>query len=502
MNLTHYCLSNAAPAPGDVALELVGPGGAALKTWTYGRLEDTILRVAGGLRRLGLSQGDRILVRIGHSCDFPLVFFGAMAGGFVPVPSSSLLTPAECDLILADSGAVLVVHDGATALPADRPGVRFLGPDGLAALRQGPPAAYAQTGAEDPAFLIYTSGTSGYPKGVLHAHRAARGRRPMDRGWYGLQRQDRLLHAGAFNWTYTLGVGLMDPWANGATSLVYDGPRDPQVWPDVLAGSRATLFAAVPSLYRRILKYGEVTPAAFPALRHGLTAGEALPAALHGEWLRRSGRPLYEALGMSEISTYVSSGPEVSTRPGSPGKPQAGRRVAVLAEDGEGSAPLPPGSTGLLAVHRSDPGLMLGYFGRPAETAAAFRGDWFLTGDRARFDAEGYLWYEGRADDVMNAFGYRVAPEEVERVLAAHPAVAEVAVTTVRPASDASAGTGVELIAAFVVLRDGMTVGEAELADHAARGLAEYKRPKLWRLVAELPRTASGKIQRRRLQDS
>ncbi|WP_106754500.1 class I adenylate-forming enzyme family protein [Pannonibacter carbonis] len=495
MNLARYCLTNAAPPATDVALEVVGPAGVPLETWTYGRLEDTILRVAGGLRRLGLAEGERILLRIGHSSDFPLVFFGAIAGGFVPVPSSALLTASECDLILADSGAVCVLHDGATSLPAERIGVRFLGPDVLANLKAAPAGAYAGTQPDDPAFLIYTSGTSGYPKGVLHAQRAALGRRPMDRGWYGMTRHDRLLHAGAFNWTYTLGVGLMDPWANGATSIVYDGPREPDVWPGVLEGSRATLFAAVPSLYRRMLKYADVTPASFPALRHGLTAGEALSGSLHADWHFRSGRPLYEALGMSEISTYISSGPEVPTRPGSPGKPQEGRRVAVLAEEGD-DRPLAHGTAGLLAVHRSDPGLMLRYFGREAETAAAFRGDWFLTGDRARFDADGYLWYEGRADDVMNAFGYRVAPEEVERVLATHPDVAEVAVTTV------AAGNGVDLIAAFIVLRQGSAADEADIAAMAAAGLAEYKRPKLYRFVDELPRTPSGKLLRRSLQKS
>ncbi|WP_439528182.1 acyl-CoA synthetase [Pannonibacter sp.] len=494
MNLARYCLTNAAPSATDVALEVVGQAGAPLETWTYGRLEDTILRVAGGLRRLGLMQGDRILLRIGHSSDFPLAFFGAIAGGFVPVPSSALLTAPECDLILADSGAVCVLHDGATSLPVDRPGVRFLGPDVLAGLKAAPADKYAETQPDDPAFLIYTSGTSGYPKGVLHAQRAALGRRPMDRGWYGMTRHDRLLHAGAFNWTYTLGVGLMDPWANGATSIVYDGPRDPDVWPGVLEGCRATLFAAVPSLYRRLLKYGAVTPASFPLLRHGLTAGEALSVSLHSDWCEKTGRPLYEALGMSEISTYVSSSPEVPTRPGSPGKPQDGRRVAVLDEASDEARLLPAGEVGLLAVYRSDPGLMLGYFRRKAETEAAFRGDWFLTGDRARFDADGYLWYEGRADDVMNAFGYRVAPEEVERVLAAHPDVAEVAVTTV------VAGHGVDLIAAFVVMRQGSAGDEAAIAAVAAAGLAEYKRPKLYRFVDELPRTPSGKLLRRSLQ--
>ncbi|GGB39828.1 acyl--CoA ligase [Roseibium aquae] len=488
MNLARYCLENASPDPADVALEVIGPEGEGLETWTYGVLRDTILRIAGGLQSAGLRRGDRVLIRLGHSSDFPLVFFGAIAGGFVPVPTSDLLTSVEAGQILSDSGAALVVHDGKTALPASS--LPLLSPE---ALKTGAIPGFEDTGPDDPAFLIYTSGTSGTPKGVLHGQRAAAARSPMYADWYGLERTDRLLHAGAFNWTYTLGVGLMDPWANGATSLVYSGPRDPAVWPRLLEASGATLFAAVPSLYRRILKYADVTAGSFPALRHGLTAGEALAADLHLEWTTRTSRPLYEALGMSEISTYISSGPTVPVRPGSPGKPQAGRRVAILSEASETPEQAGADAVGLLSVHRSEPGLMLRYWNRPGETESAFRGDWFLTGDRARQDRDGYIWYEGRADDVMNAFGYRVAPEEVERALMRHEEVAEVAVTSVE------ARPGVHLITAFVVPRDPGFEDATVLAAHAGGCLAEYKRPKAYRFVSSLPRTPSGKLQRKSL---
>lgn len=494
MNLARYCLTSAAPDPGKTALEVVGAGGTSLETWSFANLTQAVLAVAGGLSAAGLKQGDRLLLRIGHSSDFPLLFFGAIAAGYVPIPTSSQLTRSEAGAILADSGARIVLHDGKTTLPEDFGGVMFLGPDAIAELKRTSPGRFAETKPDDPAFLIYTSGTSGKPKGVLHAQRAAAARRPMDRGWYGLQAEDRLLHAGAFNWTYTLGAGLMDPWANGATSIVYDGQRDPDVWPDLLAKSRATLFAAVPSLYRRILKYGAVTPESFPDLRHGLTAGEALSVGLYRDWKDRTGRELYEALGMSEISTYLSSSLDVPVRPGSPGKPQAGRKVAILSEAGKGGELAAIGETGLLAVHRDEPGLMLGYWNNPDETKAAFRGDWFLTGDRARADQDGYYWYEGRADDLMNAFGYRVAPEEVERVLAADPQVQEVAVTSV------PARSGVSLITAFVVPSDPAGFNADRLAEHAATNLAEYKRPKVYRVLDSLPRTASGKVRRAALR--
>ncbi len=492
MNLARYCLTNAAPDPEKTALEVVGEGGTVLEVWSYAALTEKVLAVAAGLKASGLEPGDRVLLRIGHSSDFPLLFFGAIAGGYIPVPTSALLTASETAAILSDSGASLILHDGKTAVP-DGTGVRLLGPERIVRLKQGTPGDFADTGEDDPAFLIYTSGTSGTPKGVLHAHRAARARQPMYRGWYGISASDRLLHAGAFNWTYTLGVGLMDPWANGATSVVYDGPRDPEIWPQIMTASRATLFAAVPSLYRRILKYGEVSKESFPDLRHGLTAGEALAASLYRDWKEHTARDLYEALGMSEISTYLSTGPDVPVKPGSPGRPQTGRKIAILNENSGSADFASRNEAGLLAVHRDEPGLMLGYWNRPEDTKAAFRGDWFLTGDRAREDEDGYYWYEGRADDLMNAFGYRVAPEEVERVLAADPQVLEVAVTAV------PARAGVSLITAFVVPRDAEGFDVNRLAAHAALGLADYKRPKAYELVDQLPRTPSGKVRRKAL---
>ncbi|MEP4770136.1 MAG: AMP-binding protein [Roseibium sp.] len=495
MNLARYCLTHAAPNPDKHALEVVGSGGVVLETWTYADLLSGVMAIAAGLNQTGLQPGDRLLLRIGHSSDFPLLFFGAIAAGMVPVPTSALLTSLEATAILIDSGARLVLHDGKTSLP-DAKDCLVFGPDEVRSLKQANPNGIANTAPDDPAFLIYTSGTSGTPKGVLHAQRAAAARQPMYQGWYGISENDRLLHAGAFNWTYTLGVGLMDPWANGATSIVYDGPRDPEVWPIILERTRASLFAAVPSLYRRMLKYSDVSAHSFPTLRHGLTAGEALAASLYHDWKARTGRELYEALGMSEISTYLSSGPSVPVKPGSPGVPQKGRKITILDEQTEEIRQVDPNTPGALAVHRDEAGLMLGYWNRPQETKSAFKGDWFLTGDRARQDEDGYCWYEGRSDDLMNAFGYRVAPEEVERVLAAHDNVSEVAVSTV-PTS-----TGVDLITAFVVPKNIETFDPSDLAKFAADRLAEYKRPKEFRLVKELPRTPSGKVQRKLLATS
>ncbi len=354
-------------------------------------------------------------------------------------------------------------------------------------------ADYAATRADDPAFLIYTSGTTSKPKGVLHGHRSAWGRRPMYADWYGIGTDDRMLHAGAFNWTYTLGVGLTDPWANGATAIVYTGDKDPTLWPGLIARHDATIFAAVPSLYRQILKYADPKPSDFGRLRHGLIAGEKPPPELFQDWHRRTGRHLHEAFGMSELSTYISCSPSIARKPEFIGRPQRGRAVAILPVEG-GTTPLPAGEEGLIAIHRSDPGLMLGYWQRPDEEAEVMRGDWFVGGDLGVMDADGYIAHLGRANDIMKALGYRVSPQEVEAALAEHPDVAEVACAEIQVRADVS------VIGAFIVRRPGTAVTTDALLAFAAERLAAYKCPREVVFIDALPRTANGKLKRNALQ--
>jgi acetyl-CoA synthetase len=437
-----------------------------------------------------------VLIRLDNTSDYALLFFGAIAAGLVPIPASTQLTAPELEFLLTNSGAELL------AVPDDGPnnpgasinvpaGVRVLTASAVRRLiEQGRPVAYAITRADDPAFLVYTSGTTSRPKGVLHAQRSAWGRRPMYQGWYGISAQDRVMHAGAFNWTYTLGVGLTDPWANGATTVIYTGEKDPVLWPGLINRHNATIFAAVPGLYRQILKYAKPGPTAFGGLRHGLTAGEAPPPGFFEAWTEQTGLQLYEALGMSELSTFISTSPTVPRRPGTIGRPQAGRAVVILSADSDSTVPLPTSAEGLLAVHRSDPGLMLGYWNRPTEEADVFRGDWFIGGDLAVMDADGYVTHAGRANDIMKAGGYRVAPQEVEAVLAEHPDVAEVAASEVQVRADVS------VIAAFVVPRPGSTPDAAALLAFAGQRLAAYKTPRQITFVESLPRTANGKLRR------
>ena len=495
LNLARYCLRASAGRHADksaliVCADPARPHDAA--RWSYGEIEDLVLRMGAGLVRHGFAPGERVFIRMGNSVDYALVFLAANAAGLVPIPSSPMLSVHEVRTIIGDCRPRAVVTDGKLGLPDLPDGIGVLGPDDIARLKRAPRGDYAPTRCDDPAFLIYTSGTSNVPKGVLHGQRAVWGRRPMYRGWYDLEPDDIVLHTGAFNWTYTLGTGLFDPWANGATTLIYVGDRDVTVWPRLARAHGATIMASVPSLYRQLLKYGSLDADSLAPLRHGLSAGEVLSPALFREMVERTGITLYEALGMSEISTYVSCSPDVPPKPGSPGKPQPGRAVAILPVEG-GTEPLTPGETGLLAVHDSDPGLMLGYWNRPDEEAVAFRGNWFIGGDLATIDEDGYIWFQGRNDDLMNAFGYRVSPQEVENVLLGHRAIAEAGVAEVKVGDDVS------IIAAFVVAANGVECDVAKILAYAGQHLARYKLPREICIVEALPRTPNGKLLRRGL---
>lgn len=467
LNLARYCLAG---KPAERTALIVA--GHETQRWSYGALEDTVLRMAAGLRRLGLEPGARLFIRMGNSLDYALVFFAANAIGAIPIAASPMLTPREVASLIHFSGARFLAWDGALPLP-ELGDARCLPPDEIAQLKRSPAGDYANTAANDPGYMIFTSGTSGTPKGVLHAQRAIWGRRPMYEGWYGIGPSDVMLHTGAFNWTYTLGTGLFDPFANGCTSVVHAGERDDAVWARLIAEHGVTIMASVPGIYRHLLRAG-FKPAA--TLRHGLTAGEALSRPILDGWREQTGTELYEALGMSEISTYISSSPSVPVKPGSPGRPQKGRAVKILAD-------------GQMAVHRSDPGLFLGYWGDDP-----FQDEWFATGDTAEIDADGYVWCHGRIDDMMNAGGYRVSPLEVEAVLLQHHDIAEAGVREWRVSDTTS------IIAAFVVAREGTRVNEEAVVAFARERLAAYKCPKQVWFVPALPRTANGKLNRKALE--
>lgn len=465
------------------------------------------------LREQGIDAGQRVLIRLPNCLDYPIAFLGAMKCGAISVPTSTLLTVEEVLYLAQDSAAQVLVIDK-TMWPQLRqhisqcPDLRLVllsgpgdaGPvpaslqvmnltDSLAAIADWAPAC--QTHADDPAYLVYTSGTTGYPKGVLHAHRALIGRTPAARYWFDFadDQQDRILHSGKFNWTYVLGSGLMDPLYLGKTVIVHEGKNDATLWPKLIAKHSATIFIGVPTIYRQILQKTDFGQQDVPSLRHCMSAGEHLSDEVLSLWRQRFAMDIYEAVGMSEFSYYLSETKSRPIRPGSAGFPQPGHAIQLL--DPETLQPVNYGQEGMICVPDNDPGLFLYYWNLPEETTKLKRDGWFLTGDFARYDDDGYVWFLGRKDDIIKSFGYRVSPYEIERVFKSHPSVSDCA----------AVGETIEkdkvLVVAYVLLHHDHPISPDDLLAYGRKHLAAYKAPKIIYIAQDFPRTKNGKILRR-----
>ncbi len=478
---------------------------------TYGELSQRTSRFAQLLRDLGVELEDRVLIRLPNSLDYPTAFLGAMKRGAIAVPTSTLLTAEEVLYLAQDSGAAVLVTDKAmwTGLAdklAGLPNLKHIllsGPGEIvpstkynvldleAALAKIAACSAPHTSrADEPAYLVYTSGTTGYPKGVLHAHRAMIGREPASTYWFDFAPDgDRIMHSGKFNWTYVLGSALMDPLYRGKTVIVHEGKNDAAAWLRLIAKHQATIFVGVPTIYRQILQKTAATATDVPTLRHCMSAGEHLSDEVLGLWRERFGADIYEAVGMSEFSYYLSESKFRPIRPGSAGFPQPGHDIKLL--DPETLKEAPDGEEGMICVPDGDPGLFLEYWKLPEETAKLKRDGWFLTGDYARRDADGYVWFLGRKDDIIKSFGYRVSPYEIERVMKSHPTVADCA----------AVGEAIDkdklLVVAYVIPQPDAAASPDDLLAYAKEHLAAYKAPKVIYFAKDFPRTKNGKILRR-----
>ena len=512
-NIGAACTDAHLGTPVAARVAMIVDDDAGVRQLTFAELAAETSRFGQLLRDLGVAAGNRVLIRLPNCLEFPIVFLGAMKRGAIPVPTSALLTGEEVRYIAADCVPTAVVTDEDSWAVLDEVlrgldcvrHVLLVGPRDVPAAAGGHVLGLGRalasivswedphpTRAEDPAYLVYTSGTTGYAKGVLHAHRALLGRQPSSEYWFDFRPDgDRVLHSGKFNWTYVLGTGLMDPLYRGHTAIVHEGASDAALWPGLIARHGATIFIGVPTIYRQIIQKTRVGRPDVPTLRHCMSAGEHLSEEVLAAWRERFGLDIYEGLGMTECSYYLCQTRSRPVRPGSAGFAQPGHDVRLL-EPGSWRE-VPAGAEGMLCIPRHDPGLMLRYWNKPEETAAAFHGEWFLTGDFARRDEDGYLWFLGRRDDLIKSFGYRVSPHEVERVLKDHPEVADAA------AVGEEIAPGKVLVVAHVIPRPGSPLGPDALLAYARQRLASYKAPRIVYLVDEFPRTPNGKILRRAL---
>jgi acyl-coenzyme A synthetase/AMP-(fatty) acid ligase len=486
------------------------------ETITFNALSHKTNQFAQLLRNLKLNKGDRVLVRLPNSLAYPIAFLGTMKMGAIAVPTSTLLTAEEVAYLAKDSGATVLVTDAKAwqamsaqikqnlqqtphlqhivvtevdAVEADNVLNVLSLTAALAAITDIAPVE--KTLAEDPAYLVYTSGTTGYPKGVLHAHRAMLGRQPAAQYWfnYAEDTQDRIMHSGKFNWTYVLGSGLMDPLYLGKTVIVHEGKNDAQKWLDLIQKHAATIFIGVPTIYRQILQKTTTDKKDLPSIRHFMSAGEHLSDEVLHQWKQRFGLDIYEAVGMSEFSYYLSQSIYRPIRAGSAGFAQPGHDIKLL--DPETLTEVPIGEEGMISIPLNDPGVFLRYWNLEEETAKYKHDGYFFTGDYAKYDEDGYIWFLGRKDDIIKSFGYRVSPYEIERVYKGHPDVADCAAIGEELEKDKV------LVACYAILKPNASIDPNDLIAFGKEHLAAYKVPKVVYFANDFPRTKNGKILRK-----
>lgn len=483
------------------------------RRFTYRELELEARRFAALLRRHGVARGDVVVCYTPQGPAAALTHLAAYLLGAIVAPLSLLYGRDTLRHAIRDSRAPIVVT---TRLAWDAlPGLRDELPDLRTVLVAGgalageiafetyldetPIAGAEPTLATDPALLLYTSGSTGLPKGILHAHRLVLGYLASVSLFYELQMREpgQVLWTPS-DWSWIAGIVnvQMTGWYFGQTVVAGQGKVTPEWILDFVAAHGVTHTFLTPTALKRM--------AGLPAprqrwpgvrLRSIGTGGEPCPSAVLDWSQRELGIPVNEFYGLTEVNHLVGNCQRLyPVRPGSMGKAYPGHHLCILADNGQ---PAEAGTVGQIAARRDDPTLFIGYWQQPERTAAMFHGDWVLTGDYARVDEQGYFWYEGRRDDLIKSAGYRIGPAEVEECLVSHPAVEEAAVVGV---PDADRG---QLVMAYVRLAAGQ-VGSPALADelrnHVKTNLALYKYPRLLEFVDAFPLTSTGKISRKDLR--
>jgi benzoate-CoA ligase len=475
---------------------------------SYAALADRVARMAGVFRTLGVRREQRVLLCLVDTADFPTVFLGAIRAGVVPVPLNTLLVPDEYRWILENSDAAAVFVSNELAdhwmeIASDFPNVQFVSSRGgpwasLADLIEQSESARelpADTHRDDVAFWLYTSGSTGRPKGVMHSHGSIRLTANLfGIGVVGFSEGDVVLSVAKQFFAYGLGNSLSFPYAAGATVVLHDGRATPEAISALVRKHNVSILCGVPTFFAGWFASGLApTKEEAPALRIATSAGECLPAHLGEEFRRRYGGDIIDGLGSTEmLHVYLSQRPG-EVKYGCTGRPVPGYELRIIDDDG---LEAPPGQLGELRVR--GPTAAIGYWRNRLKSRATFQGEWLRTGDKYSCDADGWYTYGGRGDDMLKVGGIYVSPIEVEEALACHAAVLEAAVI------GAADGSGLIKPRAFVVVRPGQIADTAlatALKAHVKSLLAPYKYPRWIEFLDELPKTATGKIQRFRLRE-
>jgi acetyl-CoA synthetase/medium-chain acyl-CoA synthetase len=494
--------------PQKVAMVWVGADGRSRQV-TFREFGERSRRVANALAGLGATPGDRVFVMLPRLVEWWELILGCIRGRFVSVPGTTLLTPKDIIYRINTSGATVAVTDfeSVEKLEAARPEcptLRHLIVVGDApgwrsyedlVRSASPTLAHPQNPSGDPLMIYFTSGTTGYPKMVLHTHASYPiGHIITGKFWLDNRPSDLHWTLSDTGWAQAAWTCLFAPWNMGAALFIWDqrGKFDPQGTMRMLERYPITTFFAPPTA-SRMLVLEDLKRYKPKALRLCVGAGEPVNPEVIEAWREGTGHHIWEAYGQTETVLCVATFPGMRHKPGSMGVVAPGFRMGVVDEGGN---ELPPGQEGEIAI-RVRPerplGIFPGYWQNPEANAKCFRGDWYFTGDRATRDAEGYFWFIGRADDVIISASYRIGPFEVESALIEHPAVAEAAVVA---SPDEMRG---DIVKAFVVLAPGHRPSEAlaaELQEHVRQITAPYKYPREIEFLDDLPKTISGKIRR------
>ncbi|MFC7441345.1 acyl-CoA synthetase [Laceyella putida] len=478
------------------------------KRITYADLKEESDYLALGLVSLGLNKGDRVMILLPRVPEAYVAYMACLKAGLVLLPGSEMLRAgdiayrlrhADVKAVIADESltdrvdeALLEIGSAALRIVRGKTHGAWLS---MAECRAGSSAALPETTEDDLAFISYTSGTTGGPKGVVHHHSwAIAHQQTATEAWLDIQNGDKVWATAGPGWAKWVWSPFVSTLGAGATAFVYHGSFHPETYLRLLQEQEINVLCCTPTEYRLMAKCETLSQFQLPSLRSAVSAGEPLNREVIDTFLDAFQVQVRDGYGQTENTLLIATLKGMPVKLGSMGKPTPGNRIAIVDDEGK---EVPQGEVGHIGVHRSSPALFKGYYQDPERTQAAFCGEWYLTGDRARVDEDGYFWFEGRADDIIISSGYTIGPFEVEDALVKHPAVQECAVVA---SPDPIRGA---IVKAFVVLKESPPKPELipELQAHVKALTAPYKYPREIEFVTALPKTTSGKIRRVELRE-
>ncbi|MFB4164961.1 acyl-CoA synthetase MbcS [Alteribacillus sp. JSM 102045] len=475
---------------------------------SYSELIKRTNQYANALIAEGFQKGDRILIILPRLPEAYMAYLACLKAGIIAIPCSEMLRAKDLSYRINHSTAkgVIAFHkatEETDKIDESTPSLEkkfVIGGEqnGWKAFEesvilQSDQFSGENTSRDDIAFLSYTSGTTGNPKGVVHTHAWAYAHvRTAAKEWLDVRENDIVWATAAPGWQKWIWSPFLSTITLGATAFVYQGKFDPNTYLSLLEKEKINVLCCTPTEYRLMSKVDSLSSYNLPELRSTVSAGEPLNRPVIEAFKEAFDVDVRDGYGQTENTLLVGTLLDMTIKPGSMGKPTPGNTVDVINDKGQ---PAAPGEVGDIAVHKDCPALFKEYYKDTGRTAAAFRGDWYLTGDQASKDEDGYLWFEGRSDDIIISSGYTIGPFEVEDALTKHEAVKECAVVA---CPDEVRGS---IVKAYIVLKDPDSAANKEaliqeLQDHTKALTAPYKYPRHIEFIEELPKTTSGKIRR------